>query len=92
MQNKWLELPLLGFMIVSSMYTIHVRMKLKKADGNPFGLGHRVISLVALFILIPAIMIMALENVLSKDAVAPLLGTIVGYSLSRLAKDGVSSK
>lgn len=60
---------------------------MKKADGNPFGLGHRAISLISLLVLVPVISILVIENVLPKDALVSLLGTIVGYTLSSLTKD-----
>jgi hypothetical protein len=87
MQNRGLEIPLLVFMTVVPAYTIYARLKLKKADGNPFGIGHRVISLIALLVLVPALMILSVEKLLPTDALISLLGTIVGYSLSRLSKD-----
>jgi hypothetical protein len=87
MQNKWLEIPLLGFLLIAPLYTIWKRLGLKKADGNPFGFGQRAISLVALLVLVPVICILAIENVLPKDALVSLLGTIVGYTMSGLTKD-----
>ena len=88
MQNfKWLEGALIILMILGPAYTLYKRLNQTKQDGNPMGLGQRVIQLVALFILVPAIVILALESILPKDALVSLLGTIVGYSLSGLTKD-----
>ncbi len=87
----WLEVPLLALMLLGSFYVLHKRLNLKKQDGNPMGLGQRVIQLIALIILIPAIMILGFEGILPKDALVSLLGTIVGYSLSGLTKD-ISSR
>lgn len=87
MQNKWIEIPLLFLMIAGPFYTLYKRLNQKKADGSWMGLGQRVIQLVALFILVPAIIVLSVENILPKDALVTLLGTIVGYSLSGLTKD-----
>lgn len=87
MQNKWIEVPLLAFLLVAPMYTLWKRLNLKKSDGNPMGFGYRAISLVALLVLVPVIALLAIEGVLPKDALVSLLGTIVGYSLSSLGRD-----
>ena len=87
MQNKWIEIPLLLFLLTAPLYTIWKRLNLKKADGSPFGLGHRAISLISLLVLVPVISVLALENVLPKDALVTLFGTIVGYTLSSLTKE-----
>ena len=87
MQNKVLEIPLLSFMFVTTLYTLYKRFNLKKADGSPFGLGQRAISLVALLVIVPSLLVLSIENILPKDALVSLLGTIVGYTLSGLTKD-----
>ena len=87
MQNKWLEIPLLAFLLIVPSYTIRKRFNMKQADGNPVGLGQRAISLIALLILVPVISVLAVENILAKDALATLLGTIVGYTLGSLTKE-----
>lgn len=87
MQNRWVEIPLLAFLLTAPLYTIWKRLSLKKADGSPFGLGHRAISLISLLVLVPVLSILAIENVLPKDALVSLFGTIVGYTLSSLTKD-----
>jgi hypothetical protein len=75
------------FLLIAPLYTIWKRLNLKKSDGSPFGIGHRTIALVALLVLVPVICILAIENILPKDALVSLLGTIVGYTLSGLTKD-----
>jgi len=83
----WLEATLLVLMIVLPAYTLYKRFNQTKTDGNPMGLSQRVIQLIALLVLVPAVMILGLENILPKDALVTLFGTIVGYSLSGLTKD-----
>jgi hypothetical protein len=85
--QKSVEWVLLIFLLIAPSYTIWKRLNLKKSDGNPMGLGHRAISLIALLVMVPVISILALESVLPKDALVSLLGTIVGYTLSSLTKD-----
>ena len=87
MQNRMLEIPLLIFMFVATLYALYKRLNLKKADGEPFGLGQRGIALIALLVLLPSLMILSIENILPRDALVSLLGTIVGYTLSGLTKD-----
>ena len=51
------------------------------------GIGVRVIQLAVVVILLPSILILALEKVLEPQATATLLGAIVGYVLSGIGKD-----
>jgi xanthine/uracil permease len=46
------------------------------------GLGARVIQLLAVILVIPAILILALERFLTAETVATLFGTLIGYLLS----------
>jgi hypothetical protein len=87
-QNKGIEIPLLIFLLTVPSQTIWKRLNLNKPDGTPFRLGHRANSLIALLVLVLIISILAIEKVLPTDALVTLLGTIVGYSLSSLSKEG----
>jgi len=51
------------------------------------GIGKRIIQLAAVFFLIPTILILSLEKLISSETLGTLLGTIIGYVLSDLAKD-----
>ena len=46
------------------------------------GIGARVIQFSAVVLVVPAIMILALEKVLTPETTATLFGTITGYLLS----------
>jgi phosphatidylserine synthase len=50
------------------------------------GLGARVIQLLAVIFVIPAILILALEKFLTAETVATLFGTMIGYLLSGIGK------
>lgn len=51
------------------------------------GIGVRVIQFVAVTLVLPIVLILALEGVLSGETTATLLGTVVGYILSGIGKD-----
>ena len=51
------------------------------------GIGVRVIQLATVLLVLPVILILALEGVLENQTTAALLGTVVGYVLSGIGKD-----
>ncbi len=55
------------------------------------GIGVRVIQLATVFLVLPTILILALEQILETQTTAALLGTIVGYVLSGIGKDESSA-
>jgi hypothetical protein len=62
----------------------------RKATGR--GIGVRVIQLATVLLVMPIILILALEGVLENQTTAALIGTIVGYVLSGIGKDEPSKK
>ena len=56
------------------------------------GIGKRTIQFAAVTLVIPSILILAMEGILNPDVVATLLGTIVGYTLSGLADEDKEGK
>jgi len=46
------------------------------------GFGARVIQLVTLLLIVPTILILGLEKILTSETVAALLGALIGYVLS----------
>lgn len=62
-----------------------MKKKTTDADGTvqegPFGIGVRMIQLVAVLILVPAIAVLGFESALSGEATGTLMGAIVGYAL-----------
>lgn len=51
------------------------------------GIGVRVIQFLTVTLVLPSILILALEDVLSGQTTATLIGAIVGYILSGIGKD-----
>ena len=51
------------------------------------GIGVRIIQLATVLLVLPVILILALEGVLENQTTAALLGTVVGYVLSGIGKD-----
>ena len=51
------------------------------------GIGVRIIQFLTVTLVLPIILILALEGILKGETVATLLGAIVGYILSGIGKD-----
>ena len=51
------------------------------------GIGVRVIQFMTVTLILPIILILALEGVLSGQTTATLIGAVVGYILSGIGKD-----
>ena len=79
--RQLIELIAASIMIVGVFGVFYDRIKHKK------GIGVRVIQFLAVVFVVPAILILALERVLSTESTATLLGTIIGYVLSGIGKD-----
>lgn len=54
------------------------------------GIGVRVIQLATVLLVLPVILILALERILETQTTAALLGAVVGYVLSGIGKDEAS--
>ena len=50
-------------------------------EHRAWGIGVRMIQLIAVLILAPLITVLGLESILSAEGTGTLLGTIVGYAL-----------
>ena len=57
----------------------------RKRTGR--GIGVRIIQLATVVLILPIILILALEDVLETQTTAALIGTVVGYILSGIGKD-----
>jgi hypothetical protein len=62
------------------------RSKVKKADGSNFGFGVRMVQFVAAASLPPMLIILGLEGLLDRTAIATLLGVFVGYLFSNIGE------
>jgi predicted acyltransferase len=56
------------------------------------GMGIRAIQFLAICFVFPSLLILGLEQRISQEAVATLLGTIVGYVLSGIGQDDRSKE
>ena len=82
MQTRiWLEIGLVAVMTISVIGFFINRTQLKR------GLGIRQIQFLAVALLLPMTVILALENVLMPETVGTLLGAVAGYVLSGIAKE-----
>jgi hypothetical protein len=84
----WVEFPLLVLAIVGPLLIVWLRLRIMcettengKTTKEPKGIGVRMIQLIALLVLVPAIVILALECRLSGEGTGTILGAIVGYAL-----------
>jgi len=79
--KELIELIAAIIMICGLAGILYDRIKYKK------GIGVRVIQFLAVVFVVPAILILALEGILSTESTAALLGAIIGYILSGIGKD-----
>ena len=54
---------------------------------NNRGIGIRAIQLLTVLLLLPTVLILALEGILTNQTTAMLLGVVLGYILSGIGKD-----
>ncbi len=81
-----IELVAASVMPLGIFGMFHNRYYLKR------GIGKRTIQFAAVTLVIPSILILAMEGILNAEVVATLLGTIVGYTLSGLADEDAKEK
>ena len=72
----------LTLIMVGGIYGIFAE---RKRAGR--GIGVRIIQFSAVLLVVPAIVILALEGVLESEVVGTLLGAVLGYVLSGIGKD-----
>jgi len=76
LQHCWLDGAVIGVMVIGIVGTIYHRVKLE------FGIGNRAIQLVGICLVIPTVLILGLEDKISKENMGTILGAIIGYVLS----------
>lgn len=79
------ELVVAALMVVGIVGLLLNRVKFNK------GIGVRSIQFACVTLIIPAIIILGLENVLRSETIGTLFGAIVGYVLSGIAIDESST-
>lgn len=78
----WIEMVGVLVMVVGLIGILVIRFRLKK------GIGRRAIQAMTVVLLAPAILILGLENVLTSETIAAIVGGMVGYVFSGVgAKD-----
>ena len=84
--RQWIEL-IAGLIMFSGLVgTFYIRISLNK------GIGLRAIQFMAIVFLVPVILILALENILTSETIAALLGAVAGYTLSGIGEDETAKK
>ena len=81
----WLAVLIAGLAVLGGVGVLWDRHHQGKND--PKGIGVRVIQLFAVYMLVPAIVILATTGHLEPQTTATLIGAIVGYILSGIGKD-----
>jgi hypothetical protein len=78
------EILELGFMSIMILMVIGIFVQ--RIVSGKSSLGARVTQLLAVGLLIPGILVLALETVLTSETVAALLGGLAGYLLSDVGR------
>jgi hypothetical protein len=93
-KHPWIEIPLIGLATIGPLLVLFARLfvKQKTTDGSsikeaPKGIGSRMIQLIAVLLIVPIVVILALEGSVSPELTGTLLGSIVGYTLGSLNTD-----
>lgn len=84
--SAWLQL---GF---ASIALLGVIFGFINRTHQYLGVGKRYIQYIAVVILLPIILILAMQGIIEKQLLGGLLGAIIGYTLSDLAKDSEEEK
>jgi hypothetical protein len=81
----WLDVVMASVMALVLVTVIVSRILVKRAGGKG-GLSVRVIQFTAVGMIIPAVVLLALHGKLQGEAVAAIVGGLIGYLLSNIAK------
>lgn len=86
LQHGWLDGGLIFVMCIGIVGLIVTRIKGDK------GIGRQAIQFMGVCLLIPAVVILALEDKVSKENVGTILGAIIGYVLAGISESPDRSK
>lgn len=87
-----IQLIAMGTMLLAIILLFVERLK----SGR--GLGARTIQLTAVFLIVPMILVLAMQKILSSETTATLIGALIGYVFSGIGdyrpdgKDGKKDK
>ncbi len=79
--KSWIEIAALGIMLVGVAGLLVTRWKPGK------GIGRRFIQATSIVLVVPTTLVLGLENTLSSDTVAAILGSVIGYALGMGGKE-----
>src|SRR5713226_5475696 len=85
-QHCYLDAFLILVMLVGIIGTLIHRIK------GGYGIGDRAIQFVGICLVIPTVLILGLEDKISKENMGTILGTIIGYVLSGIGGPGDKKK
>lgn len=78
--KDWLELIAVGIMALCPVLLMIERL----VSGR--GIGVRAIQVFAIGLVVPLVLILALESKLSNETLAALIGSLIGYLLSGIGE------
>jgi hypothetical protein len=80
--NEVLQLIMAGLMAITVLAVGFDRFVLHRA-----GLGVRAIQFTAVGLLVPAVVLLAIQGSLDRQALGTLLGAVAGYTLSKFGPE-----
>lgn len=96
--KDWIEIIMAAFMLLfiillfirslvglKSQVTKQVGNTTTTTKGKVGGLGARTIQLTCVALIIPALIILSLENIIKGETVATIIGGLIGYVLSGIS-------
>ena len=83
--SQWLEAALVLFMLIGLVLVLYERIKSGKGPWKG------TVQTLAVILVFPTILVLALEGKVEKDATATLLGALIGYVLSGMGKETTNS-
>lgn len=94
-KHPWIELPLCVLAVGGPLLVLTARLFIKQRttdrNGNvkeaPRGIGSRMIQLISLLLIVPVMVILALETSITAELTGTLLGSIIGYTLGSLNRE-----
>ena len=79
LQHPWVDGGLIVLMAIAIVGTLYHRLKME------FGIGDRAIQFVGLCLVVPTVLMLGLEDKVSKENMGTILGAIIGYTLSGIS-------
>jgi len=77
-----IQIAMAILMVVGPVAILYLRTRMKNEKGLTRGISARLIQLLAVVLIFPTILILALSGRLDSPETGTLLGTLVGYLLS----------